>query len=170
MSNQNFPDVEAEDEPSLYVVDSENYQKTKKLEAIYRAKQEVMKVRRNRHDLIDKLGDRYSEQGIEVYKHKLAQAVAEYGSELLPIVEDIAEVGGIEEEDVMVNCLSAQGKVTIGQFIDLDGKVPDQSGERTTTKSPREDDIMRFYRQLGRIQRKLGLGLDIEEESQPAEI
>lgn len=170
MSNQNFPEVEAEDEPRLYVVDSENYQKTKKLEAIYRAKQQVTKVRQNRYDLIPKLGDEFGRKGLVVYNHRLAKAIAEYGSELLPVVEDVAEVGGIEQEDLVVNCVSTQSKVNVGEFIDLDGKVPDKSGKKTTTESPTEADLMRFYRQFERIQRKLGLGLDIEEESQPAEI
>jgi hypothetical protein len=170
MSNQNLPEVESEDEPSLYVVDSENYQKTKKLEAIYRAKREVMKVRQNRYDLINDLSDTFRGNGVENYTHKLAKAVAVYGSELLPIVEDIAEAGGIDQEDLVVKCQSTRSEVNVGEFVNLDGRVLDKNGEKTTTENPVEADVMRFYRQFERIQRELGLGLDIEEQQGPAEI
>jgi hypothetical protein len=84
-----------------------------------------------------------------------------YGSELLPLIEDALEVGILEEDDLETRYGSLREFVRYnGTVINEDGKLADR--EQTI--------YMAFYRQLDRIQRKLGLGLELEEDKGPASI
>lgn len=161
--------VEESDETKYLVVDPDDYQKTKKLESIYRTKQEVLKVRDNRGDIIKDMRDTFSTKnrtGRDMYSQRLAQAVAQYGSELLPLIEEGLKKNTLSEDDLVVSLSEERLDVDVVQFIKYDGRH-EYNGELTNLPEPNS---LAVYRQLERIQRKLGLGLDIEEQKGPAEI
>jgi len=153
---------EPSEEKSLIVVDPENYQRTKKLQQIHETKKEVLKVRQSRAELIPELSDRFIDDGLSVYQRHLARTVAQYGSELYPLIEESLERGILAEEDLTIEYTETD----LLSFIESDGHVR-YDGEIEHCQEPH---TMAFYRQLEKIQRKLGLGLEIEESKGPAEI
>jgi hypothetical protein len=160
-----------DDESELLVVDPDDYQKTKKLESINRAKKEVVKVRQDRTDIIkemkeDFIGRNSGKQPIDLYCNELARTVAQYGSELLPLIEEALEKGSLSEDDLRVSLSENRIEVDVVQFVTFDGRA-EYKGE---LKFLPESNSMAVYRQLQRIQRKIGLGLDLEENKGPAEI
>jgi len=159
--------VDTDDETSYFVVDPDDYQRTKKLEMIHKAKQEVLKYRRDRPKLIEDYDGTYSgEKGIDIYRHSLAQAVAQYGSELLPLIEESVDNGILEDDDLTTQMSPEHTELDLIYFIQMDGRVK----YNDKVDIPPEPNIMAMYRQLDRIQQKLGLGLEIEEDKGPAEI
>jgi hypothetical protein len=158
---------ESEKEKNVLVVDSDDYQKTKKLKLINKAKEEAISLRHDREDAIDYLGDSFERRGLDTYHMKLAQTVALYGSELLPLIEDGLEKGALEEDDTTTRKLPHQTRgLDVVAFVQRDGRI--SNGDET--KWPPEPLTLAIYRQLERIERKLGLGLDLEEDKGPANI
>lgn len=155
------PSERETEDVDLFVVDPDDYQKTKKLESIHKAKQDVMKKRRNRYDLIPELSSQYRDEGHEIFSTLLAQTVANYGTELLPLIEQGLREGALTEADME----SVRG-VDVRDFTELDGGVHDADEVRSAT----EKEALDVYRQLDRIQQKLGLGLELEADQGPAEI
>jgi hypothetical protein len=146
---------ESTEEKNVFVVDPEDYQKTRKLKAINDAKDYVRKRRKDEPEVAGQ-----SEwQGIH---YRNAEAVAMYGNELLPLIEDAIEQGTLEENDLETR----HGHIR--EFIAYDGQIPDH--EKEEMKDPDPTVYMTFYRQLQRIERKLGLGLELQEEKEPASI
>ena len=96
---------EADKEKDLFVVDPDDYQKTKQLEAIHKAKEEVREKRSNRSDIIDKRSQQFRRKGSSIYRHELAVSIAKYGSELLPLIEEAKENGLLTEDDLTVECI-----------------------------------------------------------------
>lgn len=160
--------VDTEDETSYFVVDPDDYQKTKKLEAIHKTKREVPELRKNKDSMIVEYNDRYRDynSGVDTYNSALAQAVAQYGSELLPLIEEARDNGILDESDLTTRISPEYQKLDVINFIEMDGRVKNE-GE---LERPHEVNTMAVYRQLERIQRKLGFGIDIEEDKGPAEI
>ena len=105
-------------------------------------------------------------------EHEGGRAVAMYGSGLLPLIEEGIEKGAISEEDLkvetnaMVDRLLDKPFMDIREVIELEGRVM-ANGEYQAI--PRRFQ-KKIYRQLERIERKLGLGLDLEEDQGPANI
>jgi len=159
--------TEANEDRDLYVVDPDDYQKTKKLEIIHQTKKEILKIRRNRGKLIQEYDDGFRQSGIEIYESNLAQAVALYGSELLPLIEEGLDEGTLEKDDVTTRIAEDKIEMDVMFFIEFDGRILDDDGDCIR---PPETNTMVIYRQLDRIQRKLGLGLDLEEDKGAAEI
>ena len=155
-----------ENSDSIVVVDPDDYQKTKKLEIIHNTKQEVLNVRKNRSELILELGDNFRRDGIEVYQQKLAQTVAQYGSELLPLIEEGLENGTLEKDDLTSQFSPEHVEMDVLTFIQMDGRID----YKDDPECPPEPNSLAIYRQLDRIQRKLGLGLELQEDKGPAEI
>jgi hypothetical protein len=162
---------QSEDDNSYLVVDPEDYQKTKKLESINTAKKEVMKTRKNRTDVIKKMEEDFisknsSKKPIDLYCNELGRSVAQYGSELLPLIEEALEKGSLSEGDLVVSLSENRINVDVREFITFDGRA-EYKGELTFLP---ETNSMAVYRQLQRIQRKIGLGLNLEEQKGAAEI
>jgi len=146
---------ESPDESSVFVVDPDDYQKTRKLKAINDAKDHVRKLRK------DKPNRAKSKewQGIHA---RTTEAVAMYGSELLPLIEDALDQGLLDEEDLETEYGSLR------DFITYEGRLPNH--EKEEFQEPKPFVYMAFYRQLERIQRRLGLGLELREDRGPANI
>jgi hypothetical protein len=148
------------------VADPDDYQRTKKLKAINETKSDVMELKRNRLSRIVELRNAFQSRGSDTYQRELASAVADYGNELLPLIEDAIDRGVIDESEVseidIENQFSEEDRVIV-KFIINDGALDSDEPPHLTF-------TMAIYRQLERIQRKLGLGLSIEEEQTPAEI
>jgi len=148
---------EPEEENNVFVVDPDDYQKTRKLKAINDAKDHVRKLRQEQPNRAKSK----EWQGIHA---RISESVAMYGSELMPLIEDALEQGILKEEDL---------KTDFGDlrtFVRYDGRMPNDDGDETELKQPTPPAFMTFYRQLDRIQRKLGLGLELQEDKGPAEI
>ena len=160
--------VEDPNEESQYlVVDPDDYQKTKKLELIHKSKSEVLKVRKKRMALIKEYHNEFrGKDGLDMYTQRLAQTISQYGSELLPLIEEAKSNGTLDEEHLEVAIAPKEHNLQLIYFIEMDGRVK-IDGE---PQVPPEATVMSVYRQLDRIQRELGLGLDIEEDKGPAEI
>jgi len=151
---------EPSEEKNVFVVDPDDYQKTKKLKAIHNARDHVLDVRMNRQDNIDHY-DEFSGPWYEAYHLHLAETVASYGHEVMPIIEEAKEEGVIDDD-----LLSIEGPIHILEFIYTEGRV-EEDGEMTV---PSPVKTMAVYRQLDKILRELGLGLSFEEDQGPAEI
>jgi hypothetical protein len=150
--------IESDEEHELFVVDPDDYQETKKLETIYRAKKHVHNVREN-YDNVSTRSDKTHWESL------LAKSIADYGSELLPLIEDALEEGLIDSEDVDFRN-RGDGNASVVEFIIQDGGIVEDQERRRPTPA----ESMAAYRQIERIQRELGLGLDIEEDTGPAQI
>jgi hypothetical protein len=137
------------------VVDPDDYQKTRKLKAINDAKDHVRKLRRDRPDQV-------GQKEWRTINARTAEAVAMFGNELVPLIEDALEQGLLGEEDLETEYGSLM------TFIHCDGLLPNREEEEL--QNPKRPAYMSFYRQLERIQRKLGLGLELREDKDPASI
>lgn len=146
---------ESTDESNVFVVDPDDYQKTRKLKAINDAKDYVRKLRQDEPN-------RAKSKEWQGIHNRISEAVAMYGSELLPLIEDALDQGILEEDDLETEYGSLR------EFITYDGRVPDHEKEELV--DPKPHIYMAFYRQLERIQRKLGLGLELQEDKGPASI
>lgn len=164
MSKEDRPNeiVEETDseEATIMVADPEDYQKSKKLKAIHQSKKRVREVLQNKHKIMHEVDIRQRTH----WQTTFANAISMYGLELMPLVEDAMERGVIEKDDLDVDSVEPN----IHTFIEIGGGVvDDDTGE---TRPPEQWEGMNYYQQLQRIERKLGLGLDLEEEQTPAEI
>lgn len=165
MSDKETPDPDSveslgmvEGDSAVFVVDPDNYSKTRKIKTINDAKEHVHELRRN----MPKTAPKHAWSGIHT---RLAEAVSIYGSELLPLIEDGLEHGILEQEDLETPYCS------VDEFIHYDGKIDrSDSDDEFNLESAKPVEYMVVFRQLDRIQRKLGLGLELQEEKGPAEI
>ena len=155
----------SDDSSTVVVTDSENYGRTQKLKHIYRAKEQVQEMRRNSEELVREYDDYWRRtHGRVVYQRKLASAIAEYGSELLPVIEEARHDGQLE----LHHMTSQSFRLDVEEFVRTDGHEVDTESEEVEPYS--EAKCLDVYRQLNRTLRKLGLGLELEEEKGPAEI
>lgn len=157
---------EQDSEADLFVVDPDDYQKTKKLETIHKTKQRILEIRHNRGNIIQEYHDGFTDSGLDIYGQHLAQAVSQYGSELYPLIEEALEKGTLEEDDLTTRLAPNKTNMELITFIEFDGRIRIDGD----LQHPPEPNTMAIYRQLQRIQRKLGLGLELEEDKGPAEI
>lgn len=146
---------ESEEDATVFVVDPEDYQKTRKLKAINDAKAHVRSIR-------ESYPTTATSEEFRGLRRKVCESVAVYGSELLPLIEDAIEKGAIEEE-----LLETPTGASVEAFILRDGRILDEE-ERPEIASM--DFAMMQYRQLQRIERELGLGLELGEDKGPAQI
>ena len=165
-SDIEVPEEELSDGSSTVIVtDSENYGRTQKLKHIYSAKEEVQKVRKRSEELVREYNDYWNgTHGREVYDRELASNVAEYGSELLPVIEEARS-----DDQLELHHMTTQSfKMDIREFIRTDGMNFDNESDQVEPYTKLKS--LDVYRQLNRILRKLGMGLELEEEKGPAEI
>lgn len=153
------------DSTTVVVTDSEDYGRTQKLKHIYRAKESVQEMRRNQEELVREYNDYWHQtHGREVYRRELSKSVAEYGSELLPVVEQAVE----QEQLGKLDLQSDRFGIDIRDFITTDGHQVDRSEESSEPYGIIK--TLDVYRCLNNLLRDLGLGLQLEEEKGPAEI
>ena len=87
------PKVKAEENSDrIVVVDPDDYQKTQKLKAIEEAKKEYRKHNRNKGQILAEF-DEYWKDAIGAYQSERAMRLAEYGTELMPLIEEGLEKG-----------------------------------------------------------------------------
>jgi hypothetical protein len=154
-SEPTISDIESTDEPTIVVDDPDDYHRTKKIESIHRARKRVHDIRANNP------APAQSDQ-ISAHKTALARAVADFGTELIPLIEDGMDTGTLDQDDLDA------GHANVWEFVESDGHVIDHDNEEARFADKHES--MAVYRQLDRILRKLGLGLDLEKDRGPAEI
>jgi hypothetical protein len=153
------------DSTTVVVTDSEGYGQAQKLKHIYKAKRQVQDMRSNSEELVKEYDDYWHQtHGRDVYNRELASSVAEYGSELLPIIEGAREQGKLDTTDVTTDRFG----IRISDFVSTDGMDVDHEKRETEPYSPLQS--LAVYRQLNRILRDLGLGLELEENKGPAQI
>lgn len=153
-SREKVPVDEADEESAVFVVDPDDYMKTRKLKEIADAKEHVWKLRRNRDD---EMGNRQ----LRRRRNRIAEAVAGYGTLLLPLIEDALEKGAIESDMLVIDQFDIRG------FVECEGALPTDDGGVEIANMP---EAMKIYRRFEAIERELGLGLDIDEETKPAQI
>ena len=143
-----------EEDNNVFVVDPEDYQKTQKIKSINKTRTNILELRRS----MPSTANTREWKGMNA---RLSEAVADYGNELLPLIEDALKADILDESDM------ESESCDIIEFITYDGKRLDDSGD---LEGYSVTHCMSVYRQLGRIERKLGLGLELEESKGPAEI
>ena len=160
------PKVKAEENSDrIVVVDPDDYQKTQKLKAIEEAKREYRRYKRKRGQILVEF-DEYWKDAKEAYQSEKAMRIAEYGTELMPLIEAGLEEGVLTEGDVKCNLGNCPREVNIKELVRNGGLVL-IDGEHRPIPTLLGDEV---YRQLERVERKLGLGLELETDKGPAEI
>lgn len=147
-----------DDGSNVVVVDPDDYQRTKKLESIHKARNRVRRVRNEKPMSANS-------QEWRGYHTKLAEAVADYGTELLPILEDAIEHGDMTPDDLAIDDVD---DLTVIAYVRFDGRIPDHEAQSVDVANP--DKAMAVFRHLDRLLRKLGLGLELKQDRGPAQI
>ena len=160
------PKLKAEENSdSIVVVDPDDYQKTQKLKAINEAKAEYKKYKRQKTEILQNLEETWLNPR-EAYDSERAMRLAEYGTELMPLIEEGLEKGALTEEDVKCSLGNGFREVDIREVVTNGGRIF-KDGEMEPMPTLNSDEV---YRQLERIERKLGFGLELETDKGPAEI
>jgi len=160
------PKVKAEENSDrIVVVDPDDYQKTQKLKAINEAKAEYKKYKRQKTEILQNLEETWLNPR-EAYDSERAMRLAEYGTELMPLIEEGLEKGALTEEDVKCSLGDGFREVDIRKVVTDGGRIF-KDGEMEPIPTLNSDEV---YRQLERIERKLGFGLELETDKGPAEI
>jgi hypothetical protein len=147
-----------DDNAEFLVVDSDDYQQTKNLEAIFKAKKQVRQLAQDPEWI-----ERNSSEAKIQYNKKLCYAVCYYGSELLPLIEEATENEIISEDITQLSWGEIQA------YITSNGHIPKNKDKDEWTRA-KPFQSMAVYRQLRRIERELGLGIKIEKKTEPAQI
>ena len=145
---------ETDEAAKLYVADPEDYAKTRKLKALNDAKEHVRKVRNNRPN--SATTDEW-----EGMASRLSEAVASFGHELLPLLDEAENVGIIDESDYVTTTFIKE--IDVRHFIMLDGSLRAKEDNEKIYQPPGVES-MAVYRHLQRLERTLGLGLKLESE------
>jgi hypothetical protein len=150
---------------NMVVVDPDDYQKTKKLQSIQDSKDHFKQVKRDENEIKLELKEQWSNYR-EAYRDMRAKAVADYASEMIPLIEAGLESGSLSKDDLVASLGPKKYDMDVRHIAEQGGRIH-IDGEMKPLPSPNCDEI---YRQLERIERKLGLGLELEENKGPAEI
>jgi hypothetical protein len=149
-----FPEDSETDEESehnqIRVLDSKQYTQYRRLEQIHDAREDVRAIRQKAHESVHE--DRKFTQ--QDYKRYVAEMVVDYGIELEPIMVK-NDFGFLEREPPDFD-------VTISDLLDSGGKV---NGEYVPVGTSRW-----VKRQLDRFMAEVGIGIDVEDDKEPAEI
>ena len=160
------PKVKAEENSdSIVVVDPDDYHKTQKLKAITEAKKEYRKYKRQRSEILQKLEEKWINPE-EAYESERGMRLAEYGTELMPLIEEGLEKGALTEEDMKCSLGFGSREIDVRKVVKNGGRIF-EDGEMEPIPALNSDEV---YRQLERIERKLGFGLELETDKGPAEI
>lgn len=153
--------LDDDEPPALRATDPDDYQRTRRLKEIHDAKREVQKTLRQRHKLIVELGENFAGKGTDTYERHLAQTVAYYGDELLPLLREARDKGALDADDVtfQATAVGRANETNITFFVETGGYVTDDDGNPEIAT---EVDSRKAYRTLNTLARKVGLGLDLE--------
>jgi hypothetical protein len=155
-----------EDVDNVIVVDSDEYRKTQKLRSIQDAKDHFTDLRQNRSDRLDDLSSDWQNYH-DVYEEELATAISLYVSELMPLIEEALSTEALDEQELHISTARAPyHTIDIREVARKSGKAH-IGGEEMFVPAPV---CQQVYRQSERLERKLGLGLDLEPDKGPAEI
>lgn len=166
MSEQQ-PDISLDGEANeVVIIDSEDYRKTQKLKSIQETKDHYRETKRNKHSIEDEL-DEYLINPYETYNIQLVSAVVDYISELMPLIEEAQQSGTLTHSDLRVSLQSVDEEARITDIVRCHGDIQTSEGE---TRSIEPRDTTAVYRQGERIERMLGLGLELEEDKGPAQL
>jgi len=158
--------VELEEESDNFVVvDPDNYQKTKKLQSIREAKDHFKEVRRNENEIKVELKGQWRNYR-EAYRDMRAKAVSDYASEMVPLIEAGLESNTLSEDNLIASLGPKKHDIDVRWVAKNNGKI-NVDGEMEPLPGLNCSEV---YRQLERIERELGLGLDLEEDKGPAQI
>jgi len=168
------PKVKAEENSdTVVVVDPDDYQKTQKLKAISEAKKEFKEVKRNKTEYVSRLDDRWKNP-LEAYRSIRAERLADYGSELMPLIDEAREAKALEESELQCDLGPGYDDIDVTKFVRNDGHIYSKGGIDHPDDSdfgPASQSICNaIYRHFEGIERKLGLGLELELDKGPAEI
>lgn len=154
-----------ENSDSIVVVDPDDYQRTQKLKAIDEAKKEYKNYKRSRAEKMRELEEAWANPE-EAYMGELGMRIAGYGDELMPLIKDALEKGAIEEEDLYLTIGGTGKEVDVREIIRNGGQVR-VNGELEKLRILNCSEV---YRKLEDIERKMGLGVELEVDKGPAEI
>lgn len=158
-------EIEDSKEATFAVVDPDDYRKTKKLQAIQDSKEHFREIRRSRRQVEQTLKDQYSNWR-EAYRAMRAEAISDYATELIPLIEEGLRNETLSENDLVASLGPEKSDIDVRWVARNRGRI-----ERGNETIPLPDaNCGEVYRQLERIERKLGLGLELEENKGPAEI
>jgi hypothetical protein len=135
------------DGAKLYVVDPDDYARTRRLKTLSDAKSQVRRSIK---------GEPTTGIGQQRHRKRVARAVAMYGHDLLPLLEAAEDEGVLDNPDYVTKFGH-----NVRSFIIHDGRIRNDE-DRYERAIPA--DSMAVYRHLQRLERKLGLGLDLERE------
>jgi hypothetical protein len=160
-----------EESSNILVVDPEDYSKTRKLKSIQEAKDHYKSFIVDENEWNKRLHNQYM-NGQEAYERQRSEALAMIGSELLPLIERGLEKGGLSESDMKLEADNGVYKYFNGKEVDIREIIESQGKilHKGETKVLPRYFQQKIYRQFERIEQKLGIGLEIEEEKDPAEI
>lgn len=197
-------ELNVEEDAEVYVSDPEDYLRNQRLKAIHNAKKEVRKARKA-------ASKSTTDKENQISQRRLAAAVATYGAEILPLVEEGVQRDLITDEDLdttvrtVKEFVSNQGRMTNPEWekarndpqseLTDDGTIirresggfsadnlpmlSNQSANRLDApdfeqikkrKLANVEVCMMIYQDLSRVQRQLGAGLELEEETVPAKL
>lgn len=163
--------IDSEETENILVVDPTDYRKTQKLKSIQKAKDHYKDFTLKPVKTWENLSRVHDDTNL-AYRVERQKALANYGSELLPLIEEGIEKGAISECDMKIDTRPAVAKFLNKEEIDL-REIIDRRGAvkaNNEIQKPASEFLDRAYRQFERLERKLGMGLDIEEQNEPAEI
>jgi len=163
MSEKDNLDVEVQSEESettVVVTDSENYSETQKLKHIYELKKDVSNHISNRFDFYKKYSQEFRNPKY-VYRERLADKVSLYVNEVLPLLES---ADNIDVSDYQVDRVATD--VDIRTFAETHGVSV--NGDEVEPHSKIESKSV--FHKTNELVREIGLGVDLEEETEPASI
>ena len=153
MSKHDGEPVGEADDAKLYVADPDDYARTRKLKALSDAKAHVRKMHNNRPG-------RATDDEWDGLNARLAEAVALYGHELYPLLEEAEQRGILGDGDYYTN---TGEKKDVRNLIRTNGRIGNPAEGDVRFAAPYE--AMAIFRHLQKLERKLGLGLTLEEQS-----
>jgi hypothetical protein len=163
MSEKDDLDIEVESEESettVVVTDSENYSETQKLKHIYELKKEVSRHISNRFELVKKYSEEFANPKY-VYRERLSDKVALYVNEVIPLLES---ADSIDKSDYQLDRVNKD--VNVLTFAETHG-VSLNAGEL----EPHTKFVSKcVFHKTNELIREIGLGVDLEEETEPASI
>lgn len=166
------PKVKAEENSDrIVVIDPDDYQKTQKLKSIQEAKDHFKEYTINENQIFKELDETWNNPQ-EALERRRSKALAMYGSELMPLIEEAVTTGSLKEADLVVEAdpitesVIDRGELNVREFVEFDGLIV-ADGQKADVP---EMYLKKIYRRFESIERKLGLGLELETDKGPAEI
>lgn len=153
------------EEATIMVADPDDYQKTKKLQSIQEAKDHFKEIKRNQNEIKIELKDEWRNWE-EAYRDMRSRAISDYASEMIPLIEAGIENDSLSEDDLIASLGPKKYDINVKHIAENDGRI-NVDGEMEPLPGSNCNEI---YRQLERIEQKLGLGLELIEDKGSAQI